>query len=122
MVLPNGATAARRIANGSYWLEADTGEIAWDTGGNEVWTASSPGWQPIQAGFESDSPASVSSGWLAWVGSGLFLVHPPGGPTQLVVPDGAAVTGGWLILGEHSEQPVGYSPTKLEAIRVSDLR
>ncbi len=122
MVLPNGATAARRITNGGYWLEADTGEIAWDTGGNEVWTALSPGWQPVQAGFESDSAPSVSSGWLAWVGSGLFLVRPPGGPTQLVVPDGAAVTGGWLILGEHSEQPVGYSPTKLEAIRVSDLR
>jgi hypothetical protein len=124
MLLPNGAAAALPIADGAYWLGADAGEISWDTGGNEVWTASSPGWQPVQAGFESDSAPAVSSGWLAWTGSGLFLVRPPGQSTQLVVPDGVAITGGWLILGSQPRPPTGYVliPTELQVVRLSDLK
>jgi hypothetical protein len=126
MVLPSGAAAARTIAEGAYWLGADTGEITWDTGGNEVWTASSPGWQPVQAGFESDTAPAVSGGWLAWTGTSranTFLVRRPGESAQLIVPDGVALTGGWLILGSQPGQPTGYVliPTKLEVVWLSDL-
>ena len=42
MVLQNGASA-RSIADGAYWLAADSGEIAWAVGGADIWTATSPG-------------------------------------------------------------------------------
>jgi hypothetical protein len=123
-VLSNGASVARPIADGAYYLAAEAGEITWDTGGNEVWTASSTAWQPVQAGFESDSAPAVSTGWLAWTGSGLFLVLPPGQSTQLVVPDGVALSGGWLMLGSRPGQPTGYVliPTELQVVRLSDLK
>ena len=128
MVLPKGATTARRIADGAYWLSADSGEIAWAVGSADIWTATSPGWQPVQAGHWSDfGGPSVSGGWLAWTETWqqqLFLVRRPGDSAQLVVPDGVALSGGWLILGSQPGQPAGYLliPTKLEVVRLSDLK
>jgi hypothetical protein len=127
MVLQNGASA-RSIADGAYWLSADSGEIAWAVGGADIWTATSPGWQPVQAGHSSDfGGPSVSGGWLAWTETWqqqLFLVRRPGDSAQLVVPDGVALSGGWLIFGSQPGQPTGYVliPTKLDVVRLSDLK
>lgn len=126
MVLANGATQAREIAAGAYWLDADAGEITWDTGGNEVWTVTSPYWQPAPIGYESNSGPFVSGGWLGWAGTWRetpFLVLGPRDSAPRVVPEGLALSGGWLILGSRQGQPTGYlmSPTNLEVVRLSDL-
>jgi hypothetical protein len=53
-----------------------------------------------------------------------FLVRRPGDTAELVVTDGVALTGGWLILGSHSGQPTGYVviPTELQVVPLSDLK
>ncbi len=126
MVLPNGASVARPIAEGAYRLDADTGEITWDTGGNEVWTARSPDWQPVQAGYESNSGPFISDGWLGWAGTWRetpFLILGPHDAAPRVVSDGLALSGGWLILGSQPGQPAGYLLiTKLEVVPVSGLK
>ena len=126
MVLPNGATAAHPIADGAYFLDADTGEIAWDEGGCEMWTASAPGWQPADTGYEG-CPAFVSGGWLGWSDAfqnASLAILAPGDSEPRGVPDGVALTGGWLILGSQPGQPTGYlvAPTQLGVVRVSDLK
>ena len=126
MWLPQGSSEAHQIADDAYFLDADTGEIAWDTGGCEMWTASAPGWQPADTGYEG-CPAFVSGGWLGW--SDAFLnaslaILAPGDSEPRGVPDGVALTGGWLILGSQPGQPTGYlvAPTQLGVVRVSDLK
>ncbi|MGD0248374.1 MAG: hypothetical protein ABSB75_04900 [Candidatus Limnocylindrales bacterium] len=126
MWLPAGASEASRIADNAYMLDADTGEITWDTGGCEIWTASAPGWRPVDTGYEG-CPAFVSGGWLGWTGAyrnASLAILGPGDSEPRGVPDGVALTGGWLILGSRPGQPTGYLavPTKLEVVRVSDLK
>jgi hypothetical protein len=126
MVLPNDALVPRQIAQGAYWLDADGGEITWDTGGNEVWTVAAPYGQPAPIGYESNSGPFVSGGWLGWAGTWRetpFLVLGPRDSAPRVVPEGLALSGGWLILGSWQGQPTGYlmSPTNLEVVRLSDL-
>ena len=119
MLLPKGASEARRIADGAYWPAADTGEITWDTGGCEMWTASAAGWQPVDTGNEG-CPPFVSDGWLGWgVGykNASFLILGPSDSEPRGVPDGVALTGGWLILLSQPDQQA-----KLEVVRVSDLK
>jgi hypothetical protein len=119
MLLPKGASKARRIADGAYWPAADTGEITWDTGGCEMWTASAAGWQPVDTGNEG-CPPFVSDGWLGWgVGykNASFLILGPSDSEPRGVPDGVALTGGWLILLSQPDQQA-----KLEVVRVSDLK
>jgi hypothetical protein len=126
MVLPKDVAAPRQIADGAYWLDAETGQIAWDTGGNEVWTVTSPYWQAGPIGYESNSGPFVSGGWLGWAGTWRdtpFLVLGPRDSAPRVVPEGFALSGGWLILGSRDGQPAGYlmSPTNLEVVRLTDL-
>jgi hypothetical protein len=119
MLLPKGASEARWIADGAYWPAAATGEITWDTGGCEMWTASAPGWQPVDTGYEG-CPPFVSGGWLGWgVGykNASFLILGPSDSEPRGVPDGVALTGGWLILLSQPDQQA-----KLEVVRVSDLK
>ena len=119
MLLPKGASEARRIADGAYWPAADTGEITWDTGGCEMWTASAAGWQPVDTGNEG-CPPFVSDGWLGWgVGykNASFLILGPSDSEPRGVPDGVALTGGWLILLSQPDQQA-----KLEVVPVSDLK
>jgi hypothetical protein len=127
MVLPQGAAAPRQIAEGAYWLDADTGEITWDTGGNEVWTVPAPYCQAGPIGYESNSGPFISGGWLGWAGTWRetpFLVLGPRDAAPRVVPEGLALSGGWLILGSRQGQPTGYlmSPTNLDVVRLSDLK
>ncbi len=119
MLLPKGFSEARLIADGAYWPAADTTEIAWDTGGCEMWIVSAPFRQPAPTGYEG-CPAFVSGGWLGWgVGykNASFLIQGPSDSEPRGVPDGVALTGGWLILGSQPDQQA-----KLEVVRLSDLK
>jgi hypothetical protein len=123
MLLSDGATAPRHIeADGPYWLTADAGLVVWDIGGDQMWTVTTPNWQPIQSKFTADSAPFASDGWLGWAsgGDGLpFLVIGPGDSVQRVVPDGVALSGGWMLLGS---QPGQYGPTNLDVVPLSALK
>jgi hypothetical protein len=91
-----------------------------------MWTASAPSWQPVDTGYEGCQPL-VSGGWLAWTGAfrnAPLAVLGPVDTEPRGVPDGVALTGGWLVLGSQPGQPTGYlvAPTKLEVVRISDLK
>jgi hypothetical protein len=120
MLLPADASQPQPIADGGYALAVDAGKLAWAVGGCEMWTASAPSWQPAPTGYEG-CPVFVSGGWLAWTGAfrnASLAVLGPADSEPRGVPDGLALTGGWLVLG------TGYlvSPTKLEVVRISDLK
>ena len=126
MLLPADASQPQRIANDGDALAVDAGKIAWAVGGCEVWTASAPSWQPVDTGYEGCQPL-VSGGWLAWTGAfrnAPLAVLGPVDTEPRGVPDGVALTGGWLVLGSQPGQPTGYlvAPTKLEVVRISDLK
>jgi hypothetical protein len=121
-LLPEGASTALRIADGAYWLAADTGEIVWNTGGCGIWTASAASWQSANTGYEG-CPAFISGGWLGWyVGytNATWMVLGPTDSEPRGVADAVALTGGWLVLGSPIDwqNPV----TKLEVVRVADLK
>ena len=71
----------------------------------------------------TSNPALVHERAGTWR-TDLFLVRRPGDSAQLVVPDGLALSGGWLILGSQPGQPTGYLliPTKLEVVPVAGLK
>jgi hypothetical protein len=127
MLLSQGASAARRIADGAYFLDADTGEIFWDIGGCVGWTASAPGWLPVDTHYDYACSLFVSDGWLGWTvdyPNANFLVLGPTDSEPVGIPDGVALTGGWLVLGSQPAYPPGsvLIPTKLEVVPVSELK
>jgi hypothetical protein len=124
MLLPNGASAARHIADGPYWLTAGPGEIAWGCNGS---TASAPGWQPVDAQTAYGCPTFVSDSWLGWTveyPNANFLILGPSASEPVGILDGVALTGGWLVLGPQPAYRRGTTliPTKLQVVRVSDLK
>lgn len=123
MLLSNGGATPRHIeAEGPYWLTADAGLVIWDTGGDYMWTATTPLWQPVQSKFIADNTPFVSDGWLGWASGGYglaFLVIGPGDSVQRVVPDGVALSGGWILLGSRPGQ---YGPTNLDVVPLSALK
>jgi hypothetical protein len=122
MLLSDGATAPRHIeTDGPYWLTGDAGLVVWDTGGDYMWTATTPQWQPVQSKFIADSAPFASDGWLGWASGGYglpFLVIEPGDSVQRVVPDGVALSGGWIFLGSRPGQ---YGPTNLDVVPLSSI-
>ncbi|HEY5486241.1 MAG TPA: hypothetical protein VIK06_01215 [Candidatus Limnocylindrales bacterium] len=126
MLLSQGASAARRIADGASFLDADTGEIIWNTGGCETGSASAPGWQPADTHYDYACSAFVSEGWLGWTvqyPNANFLILGPSASEPVGILDGVALTGGWLVLGPQPayQRWTTLIPTKLEVVRVSDL-
>jgi hypothetical protein len=123
MLLSDGATAPRHIeAEDPYWLTADAGLVVWDTGGDYMWTATTPRWQPVQSKLIADSAPFASDGWLGWASGGYglpFLVIGPGDSIQRVVSDGVALSGGWIFLGSRPGQ---YGPTNLDVVPLSGLK
>jgi hypothetical protein len=123
MLLSDGAPTPRQIeAAAPYWLAADSGLVVWDTGGDYMWTATTPDWEPVRSRFIADSAPFASDGWLGWAsgGGGLpFLVIRPGDSAQRVVPDGVALSGGWILLGSRPGQ---YGPTSLDVVPLSVLK
>jgi hypothetical protein len=123
MLLSDGGTNPRQIeADGAYWLTGDAGLVVWDAGGDYMWTATTPQWQPIQSRFIADNAPFASNGWLGWASDGggqPFLVIGPGGSLQRVVTDGVALSGGWILLGSRPGQ---YGPTNLEVVPLSALK
>ena len=127
MLLPQGASAARRIADGTSFLDADTGEIIWNTGGCETGSASAPGWQPVDTHYDYACSAFVSDGWLGWTvqyPNANFLMLGPSASEPVGILDGVALTGGWLVLGPQPAYQRGTTliPTKLQVVRVADLK
>ena len=123
MLLSDGGTNPRQIeADGAYWLTANAGLLVWDTGGDYMWSASAPQWQPIQSRFIADNAPFASDGWLGWASDAYgqpFLVIEPGGSVQRVVTDGMALSGGWILLGSRPGQ---YGPTNLDVVPLSALK
>lgn len=123
MLLANGASTARRIADGAYWLAAGAGAISWGCDGS---VARAPGWEPIVVADGGGCPASVSDGWLGWTvqyPNANFLILGPTASEPVGILDGVALTGGWLVLGSQPDYRPGYAwvPTKLEVVRLTDL-
>ncbi len=126
MLLSQGASAARQIADGAYFLDADTGEIAWDVGGCDTGTASAPGWVPVDTHYDYACSLFVSDGWLGWTveyPNANFLLLGPSASEPVGILDGVALTGGWLVLGPQPAYQRGTTliPTKLQVVRVSGL-
>lgn len=123
MLLRAGATTAVQIdSNTPYWLAGSPGLLAWDRGGDYLWTAAAPAWRPVESNLVADDPPFACDGWLGWVSntpSQPFLVIKPGESVPQIVPDGLAISGGWLFLGA---QPGQYGPTRLNAVALSDVR
>jgi hypothetical protein len=123
MLLPAGAATAAQIdSKAPYWLAGSPGLLAWDRGGDYLWTAAAPAWRPVESNFVADDPPLACDGWLGWVSntpSQPFLVIKPGESVPRIVPDGLAISGGWLFLGT---QPGQYGPTRLEAVALSDVK
>jgi len=72
-----------------------------------MWTASAPAGSPADTGYEG-CPAFVSGGWLGWSDAfqnASLAILAPGDSEPRGVPDGVALTGGWLILGSQPGQP-----------------
>jgi hypothetical protein len=127
MLLSQGASAARQIADGAYFLDAGAGEIAWDIGGCETGTASAPGWQPADTHYDYACSAFVSEGWLGWTvqyPNANFLILGPSASEPVGILDGVALTGGWLVLGSQPAYQPGSMliPTKLEVVPISELK
>jgi hypothetical protein len=126
MLLPDGGSAARQIAEGPFWLAAEEGRCIWDTSdiggeGNEVWMAEAPDWQPVRLATSSAAATmGVSSGWAGWGDYDLnvFLVQRRGDSAPRPVPDGYGLAGGWLFLAKPDD---GGRHTTLEAVRIADL-
>jgi hypothetical protein len=120
MLLPSGAGSAKEIdSQDSVWLAGSPGRIVWDRGGDYLWSATAPTWQPAQSRFIADSPPSLSDGWMGWLSTSPeapFLVVKPGESVPRAVPNGIAISGGWLFLGA---EPGTWGPTRLEAVRLS---
>ncbi len=124
MLLANGASTARRIADGAYWLAADAGAISWGCDGS---VARAPGWEPIVVADGGGCPASVSDGWLGWTvqyPNANFVILGPTASEPVGILDGIALTGGWLVLGSQPAYQPGFMliPTKLEVVPISELK
>lgn len=122
-VLPAGASAPLPVGSDqAYWLAGADGLLAWDTGGDHLWTASGRDWTPSESSFIADSTPFLSDGWLGWTSSTPgqpFLVFRRGDSVQRSVPDGVAIAGGWLFLGSKLGQ---YGPTQLDLVPTDQLK